>query len=238
MTIKLVTFDLDDTLWNPAAALQRAERACYEFITAECPQLASLYDLEGLRQYRIDLGECYPSMAQQVSKLRIESLRRAVMQTGIKSEPALELAEAAFAVFYRERSQLELFEQTLPLLQSLTRRLPVIAVTNGNADLQLAGVDDYFQACITADDIGIAKPAPDMFHAALNHQGIEPHECIHIGDHPHNDVDAARQLGIHAIWTPLYQQDWPAELAAPQYVAEKLEQLDALIHQLELQYAS
>ncbi len=237
MAIKLVTFDLDDTLWNPADALVRAEQVCYDWITERCSGIADLYSLSGLRQYRIELGECYPQLAQQVSKLREESLRRVAMQAGLNRDDAAELAQQAFDVFYRERSRLDLFDATLPLLNSLKQRLPVIAVTNGNADLELIGVDHLFDACITADAVGIAKPAPDMFHAALQHAGVEAHECIHIGDHPHNDVDAARQLGIHTIWTPLYQQTWPQDLAAPQYQISALEQLDELIQQIEQAHA-
>jgi len=237
LALKLVTFDLDDTLWNPADALVRAERVCYDWITERCPGIADLYSREAMVQYRKDLGLCYPQLAQQVSKLREETLRRAAMQAGLNRDDAAELAQQAFEVFYRERSNLELFEATLPLLQGLKARLPVIAVTNGNADLELIGVDHLFDACITADDVGIAKPAPDMFHAALQHAGVEPHECLHIGDHPHNDVHAARVLGIHTVWTPLYQQSWPEELEQPANQISELAELEALIEQLEQQLA-
>lgn len=43
--LKLITFDLDHTLWNPDAALQRAELASYQWLAAQQPAFAAAFSL-------------------------------------------------------------------------------------------------------------------------------------------------------------------------------------------------
>ncbi|MFK4751696.1 HAD family hydrolase [Oceanobacter antarcticus] len=215
MALKLITLDLDDTLWHTAPVMRRAEQACYDWICAHCAGFADLYSLEGLRQYKSELAECYPSLQHQMSQLRFETLRRAAMQTGCDRNSARALADSAFAVFAHERSTLELFAGAEVMLQQLATHWPLIAVTNGNADLEKVGIRHYFSAHLNAETIGAAKPAPDLFHAALAHAVVEPHECLHIGDHPHHDIDAAHAAGLHTLWVNLNESPWPDAFASP-----------------------
>lgn len=230
MSIQVLTFDLDNTLWETDPVIIRAEQASYQALLQHCPHVADLYTLEGVREYKGQLAECYPSLAPQISKLRYETLRRIALQAGVDHDQAARVATSAFDVFMEERSRLTLFDGALAALEELAQRFPLIALTNGNANLAAVGLDHLFSAHFSAEQVGTAKPEPDMFQAALAHQNIKPHQCLHIGDHPHQDVDAARQLGFHTLWVNVLDQTWPDELASPSHQIQHLDELVATIN--------
>ena len=90
-------------------------------------------------------------------------------------------------------------------------------MTNGEGDIQrakvrAAGLDLLVDAVAVSSDVGVHKPAPDVFLAALNALDVAPADAGMVGDHPVNDVLGAVRLGIRAAWlrTPFYP-DAPAE---------------------------
>jgi len=50
------------------------------------------------------------------------------------------LAEPAFEVFFDARMRVELFDDAIPLLEAMSERWPVVAVSNGNADVNRVGI--------------------------------------------------------------------------------------------------
>lgn len=61
------------------------------------------------------------------------------------------------------------------------------------------GLLKYFSVFTFSDEVGASKPSPKVFHDLLNKLKIKPHEAIHIGDRPYNDIDGPKELGIKAI---------------------------------------
>jgi len=47
--------------------------------------------------------------------------------------------------------------------------------------------------------LGVAKPDPRIFEAALAGAGADPSTTVHVGDQPANDVAAARAVGITPV---------------------------------------
>lgn len=76
MAIKLVTLDLDNTLWQTDPVIIKAEQACHRWIVENVPQAAEFYTFDALREYKNTIAECYPQLRHKVSELRIEVLRR------------------------------------------------------------------------------------------------------------------------------------------------------------------
>lgn len=232
MALKLITLDLDNTLWETDPVILRAEKASFDYLVQSCPAVADLYDADSFNQYRKDLAECYPSLRHQVSKLRLETLRRVCLQMGCERDEAARIADEAFAVFYAERSRLDLFEGALEALQLMSARYPLIALTNGNANTEQAGIRHLLVEHFNAEQTGAAKPAPDLFLAALQHAGVEAHEVLHIGDHPEQDIDAARKLGMQTLWVNVLGQSWPESQLPPQWQLDHWRDLPSLLSRL------
>ncbi|MCZ6864465.1 MAG: HAD-IA family hydrolase [Candidatus Dadabacteria bacterium] len=60
-------------------------------------------------------------------------------------------------------------------------------------------IHEYFETFVISSEAGYAKPNPNIFHLALKEMKADPNECLHIGDHIHNDFHGARALGIKAL---------------------------------------
>jgi len=57
----------------------------------------------------------------------------------------------------------------------------------------------YFDLILAAGEVGISKPAPGIFHAALERMGGAPEESAYVGDNYWADVVGARQAGVTPI---------------------------------------
>lgn len=92
-------------------------------------------------------------------------------------------------------------------------------VTNGGEAVQQAKVDalgirSSFATIVISASVRVEKPDPRIFHLALAALGVAPEETWYVGDHPHNDVWGAAQIGITSVWIP-GALEWPVGVAAP-----------------------
>src|SRR5690606_2997081 len=106
---KALTLDLDDTLWPVWPTIERAERRVPAFLAEHAPRAAAKYDPVGLRKLRFEVERMRPDLAHDLSGLRRESLRYALVDAGEDGA----LAEVAFEIFLEERNRVELFADVL-----------------------------------------------------------------------------------------------------------------------------
>ena len=64
--------------------------------------------------------------------LRHESLRRALAASGHDGS----LADPAFAAFLQARQRVTLYDDVVPVLERWSRRFRLVALSNGNADIE------------------------------------------------------------------------------------------------------
>jgi FMN hydrolase / 5-amino-6-(5-phospho-D-ribitylamino)uracil phosphatase len=195
-TIAALTLDLDDTLWPVWPAIERAEARLMDWLTEHAPATAAAHDRATLRALRNAVALEQPDWQHNLSRIRLESIRRALAEHG--DDPAL--AEAAFDAFFAERQRVELFADVIPALDRLAARWPIVALSNGNADVVRVGLGRYFRGAISAQAFGTGKPEAAIFHAACELAGAAPAAVLHIGDDGELDVDGALQAGLLAAW--------------------------------------
>lgn len=194
--LRAITLDLDDTLWPVLPTLVRAERVLQDWLADRAPRTAATYDRDALRDMRILLVRENPDRAHDMNWLREEGLRRALVASG--EDPAL--ATIAFDVFLTARQDVRFYDDVLPMLRQWSERFRLVAISNGNADVDRVGLGSYFHASISAHRIGIAKPDPRIFLAACDAVGVAPSQTLHVGDDLELDVVGARNAGLHAAW--------------------------------------
>jgi len=204
-SIKLLTFDLDNTLWDVDQVIVRAETELREWLQQHEPGAAEVYQSPRLSDIRTEVMAREHAKRHDLSHMRIEILNQVMREAGVSQ--ATTQALAAFEVFYEGRNRVEFFPGALDMLAHLSAKYPLIALTNGNADIAKAGVGEYFSGAFSSATVGTSKPQPQMFQAALSQQGIEPFEAVHIGDNLHDDVAGAQAVGMHTIWVNLERQE-------------------------------
>jgi len=223
MHLHAITLDLDDTLWPMAPTLRRAEACLQDWLHKHAPATVAMHDKAAWLALRRSVVADRPDWAHDLSALRQETIRRALLAGG--DEPAL--AVPAFEAFYAARQRVDLFDDVLPALARLAARWPIVALTNGNADVnRVPGLGQYFHAALSARALGLAKPAPAAFAAACQRAGALPSHTLHIGDDPALDVDGALAAGLQAAW--VRRPDLPAigvPGGQPQHVVATLTEL-------------
>ena len=56
-----------------------------------------------------------------------------------------------------------------------------------------------FDATIFSASVGMKKPDPQIYKLAYEQLGVEPNECLYIGDGDSNELSGASQLGMNAV---------------------------------------
>lgn len=98
------------------------------------------------------------------------------------------------------------FPGLITMLENLTQKsIRLAMITNGRGQFQLdnilaLGIKDYFDDIIISEWEGISKPNPAIFQKMLCNLGISADETVYIGDHPKNDIQAAKAIGMKTIW--------------------------------------
>ncbi|MEN9844105.1 MAG: hypothetical protein RLZZ612_1934 [Pseudomonadota bacterium] len=223
--IRAISLDLDDTLWPIWPCIERAEQALNDWLSLHAPMTAALFANPHARHdVREHIMRTRPDLRHDLSAIRREAIRLALYRAG--EDPLL--ADAAFQVFFQERNRVELYEDAIPSLQWLSARYPLLAVSNGNADLSRVGLSAYFNGSVHAAQLGIAKPDPRIFLAAAQTLGVSPDQVLHIGDDASLDVLGAIGAGMQAIWLNRNENLWTFEVQPHDTVTQLNEVCDLL----------
>lgn len=226
--IKVITFDLDNTLWDVDPALLRAEEAQRQWLLANRPGTIEDYDHDALWEFKQGVWKRHPQFLHNVSGMRRQMLLELQLAAGYDEEAAEQGAEIAFQAFLEERHRVVLYEEALGVLQSLSRNFTLGALTNGNADIYKTDAGEYFDFAFLAENIGVSKPAPDMFHAALEHSGASAEQIVHVGDNPEHDIHGAKRVGMYTVWMNSQGQQWPGGDKADREIENLLQLPEAI----------
>ena len=203
--IKAISLDLDDTLWPIWPTIERAEQALNGWLSQHAPQTAALLAQPAARhEIREHVNGLHPELKHNLSALRRKSIQLALHRSG--EDPGL--AEPAFDIFFAERNRVMLFDDALEALVFLAGRFPLVALSNGNADIHRIGLGPYFKASLSAQQFGVGKPDPRIFMAAATAAGVQPHEVLHVGDDAALDVLAALDCGMQTVWVNRADHIW------------------------------
>jgi putative hydrolase of the HAD superfamily len=77
-------------------------------------------------------------------------------------------------------------------------RVAVVSNSDGSVreSLGRAGLLDLFEFVIDSHEVGVSKPDPGIFLAALERMGLDPEDAWYIGDSVFHDVNGARAAGL------------------------------------------
>ena len=232
-----VLFDLDETLLDDDASMQRALRLVCSGLEADhgLPPgaLARAY-LDVAARTWPELGNVptagRPDLADGWS-IRVWMWREALGAVDAGPDLAEEAAER-----YRSarRRTYRAFDDVLPTLRSLAAEYRLGVVTNGAPDtqrekLEALGLAEHLGTVVISGEAGVGKPDPEIFRIALGALDAPPHRAAHVGDSLESDVRGAVAAGIHAVWLNRAGRQPPAGPARPAGTIRTLAELPGLL---------
>ncbi len=96
-------------------------------------------------------------------------------------------------------------------LRSAGWRIGLVSNITSETQLQwpASPLPPYFETTAFSAEVGAAKPEPAIYLAACNALGVEPADCIYIGDGNDHELPAAAALGMHPIRTTEHSDSDP-----------------------------
>jgi len=218
--IKAIIFDLDGTLLNRDASIEMFVDCQYDRLNIELGHIPK--DTYTKRFIELDQrGYVWKDKVYQQLAAEFE----------LKEITWEELLQDYLSQF---KNHCMAFPNLKKMLEGLkSQNLLLGMITNGFGQFQMDNmkslqIEKYFDVILVSEWEGIKKPDPRIFNKALNILNVQPNEAIFVGDHPENDVLAAKKVGMKGIW----KKDLHWRNAEADYIVDDLGELPFIIEKL------
>ena len=121
MTIKAVTFDLDDTLWPLYDVIMNSHKLSNDWLIEKHPQMEGILFSSKEREMWQTLIKAEPSLANRLSELRKKVIETLLVENGVDLSSASKDSEEAFKIFLDERHKVTYFENVLEICRGCFR---------------------------------------------------------------------------------------------------------------------
>ena len=150
---------------------------------------------------------------------------------GLPASPDEIMAEVVRQMAGRYREQLPLIDGAVEAVERLAARWPLGVASSSNRELidlvlELSGLDRYFQATVSSEEVARGKPAPDVYLEACRRLGVEPSRAAAVED-SHAGLASAKAAGMRVVAIP--NPSFPPgddALAEADVVLRSLDELD------------
>jgi putative hydrolase of the HAD superfamily len=204
--IQAVLFDLDETLLDRSRSLNR-------FLEDQYQRMRSFLAHVPYETYRAlfvekdKRGYVHKSIVYQelIDELSLRGLSMEQLLTDYRTH------------FNRHATPFPALRETLQALRA--RKLKLGIVTNGETEFQQNNIialdlPSYVDTILISEQENLRKPDPRIFTLAATRLGVPTSACLFVGDHPYNDIQGARNVGMKTAWFH-NGASWPADLPAP-----------------------
>jgi HAD superfamily hydrolase (TIGR01509 family) len=181
---------------------------------------AVVFDLDGvLIQSEEIWNEVREQLAQERGGRYDERAQRAMMgmsapewsrymheMVGLPESPDEIVAEVVALMEARYREELPLIPGAVEAVERLAARWPLGVASSSNRILidlvlQLSGLERFFKATVSSEEVARGKPAPDVYVEACRRLGVEPTRAAAIED-SHAGIASATAAGMRVIAIP------------------------------------
>ena len=198
ISVKAVTLDADDTLWNFDAAMRAGLAQVLREIRRLAPTGSDGLTVEAMIAERERAEADLKGGGASLVAVRREGIRRCLPE---KHRSDAALLNGLLDVYVEHRNRvLTPFDDVAPALRLLKGKAVLGIVSNGNSRPERHGLGGFFTFVLLSDDHGIEKPDPLVFEMAADAAGCAVSEIVHVGDNPLTDVAGANRAGAISIW--------------------------------------
>jgi putative hydrolase of the HAD superfamily len=224
--VKAIIFDIDDTLFDRAAAQQRIFtefRNKYDelFEDIDHHMLATIY-------YEADrlAGEYFYSgnISDLIYEKRFELF---LTMMGLETDFAKEMAEFYLSLYNGIESAVD---NSKKVVSKLSEKYKLGIISNGLAETQYRkldslGMKNSFQCILISEETGILKPESKIFWQAAEKLGCQVNECLYVGNSYNGDVVGSKEAGMLACWYNPQKARPVQMIIQPDYEITRLDEL-------------
>ncbi|MBS7527028.1 YjjG family noncanonical pyrimidine nucleotidase [Fusibacter paucivorans] len=196
-SLRVVLLDLDNTFFNYDAGEKQAFDETMSAFDLPSSSYPIYQQINKAYWEKLERGEITKSA------LRIQRFEDFLKQIGSDLIPK----EVADIYLENLSKACILYDDSLDVLKQLKAQYLVAAVSNGIESVQLsrlklAGIESLFDAVIISEQVGVNKPDPAIFEAALKR--VDYHgpmgSVLMVGDNLNADILGAKALGMRTCW--------------------------------------
>jgi putative hydrolase of the HAD superfamily len=192
MPIAAVLFDLDETLFDRSSSVRAFVHAQFFKVGFSTPTV-----VEDIAMRFLEL-DCRGRASKRVV------YRTILEELGIEDDAT---GDAMFRDYENNAWHFaRLFEGAEELLATIAASgLRVAIVTNGQTHIQLRNLlalnlDRVVDTYLISGQENCRKPDAEIFLRTAYRLGVQPEDCIFVGDSPEADIVGARDVGMRTIW--------------------------------------
>ncbi len=224
----MVVFDADQTLWDFHHGMRRSLANRVVELQARFPEAANGLTVEAMMDHRRRVAEDHPHVID-MADVRRRAFGYTVASMGVDDADGSIVAELCERFFAERLRPEDVFDEVMPMLDSLhAAGLRTAVLTNGNADLADAELEDRFELVVRAPEHGVAKPDVAAYRIVEERVGLGPSQLAMVGDDVGPDVHGAKAAGWTAIWFNRNGDPEP-DGPAPDAVVRSLAEIPALV---------
>ncbi len=219
----LLRFDFDEDVWLECLRVTLAE-ADLPVEAAEAlrndlrRRLAEFYDREDHAE--LDYVEVVTEALRVCGPARSSDVVRAAIAAGDRGWAASR----------------HLHPEAIPLLEGVRGRGLKIGIVSNTPDppdvwlghLAADGLTDYVDAVVLSSQLGLRKPAPEIYWEVLDALGVQPANALFVGDRVREDVEGPAALGMRTCLVTYLRVDGGDHTLADAVAASPAEVLETV----------
>jgi len=228
--IAAITLDSDGTLWDFESAMRAAlERSAETLARAGLRWEGAPVSAAWLAAVRDEVAADPSFSGAGMETIRLAAFEEAIRRCDPNPE-RLGLARPVYERYMEDRlNETRAYPDVEDALAVLQSRFQLALVTNGNTRPSRLRLEGRFAQIVIASECGVAKPDPGIYALALGRLGVAAGACVHVGDDPREDVEAARRAGMGSDWVNRESRPWPDSLPPPDAEIRTLTTLPGLL---------
>ncbi|MBN2588914.1 MAG: HAD family hydrolase [Sedimentisphaerales bacterium] len=226
--LKVVIFDLDDTLYDEVDYCKSGFGACAHFLEETIEDLPS----EGI----------FNTFWEQFCKgNQTQTFNSALEKLGIPYND--ELIEELIKTYREHKPKITLPKDSLAVLKQLRKKYTLAMLTDGflpaqKLKVKALKIEKFFNCIVYTEELGrnFWKPSPEGFEKILETLQIQPENAVYVGDNEKKDFITPNRLGFQTIQlirdAHIHTSDCKKDGYAAKYLVKKISLLPDLLEQI------
>nr|XP_036849539.1 N-acylneuraminate-9-phosphatase [Manis javanica] len=183
--------------------------------------------------------EHFPYPHTCITELRTSHWEEAIQET-VGGAANRKLAEECYFLWKSTRLQhMTLAEDVKAMLTELRKEVHLLLLTNGDRQTQREKIEacacqSYFDAVVVGGEQKAEKPDPSIFYYCCDLLGVQPGDCVMVGDTLETDIQGGLSAGLKAtVWINRDGRVPRSSSPVPHYTVSSVLELPSLLQRID-----